>query len=179
MFLPPEANRTSASLPGRKENEMKRNVVAAAYVLEIENDIQPKLYGPYKNADTRDGAAKRLRAKDQEDEKGIFALDVMKSGKVRVWAYAAGFVGGTRDNQHVDDDNTGGTRFLNHYRCPDDGTEWSDEWSCTSNDRCPKCNHEIEPYESEDINPPSEPLKSIDRPGARKDALKALRIFGA
>jgi hypothetical protein len=43
-------------------------------------------------------------------------------------------------------------RFRNYYRCPNDGTEWSDEWSCMCNDRCPLCNAEIEPYESEDIN---------------------------
>jgi hypothetical protein len=42
-------------------------------------------------------------------------------------------------------------RFRNHYRCPDDGTEWSDDWSCRCNDKCPKCGKEIEPYESEDI----------------------------
>lgn len=40
-------------------------------------------------------------------------------------------------------------RFLNHYRhC---GEEWSEEWSCMCNDRCPVCNKEIEPYESEDL----------------------------
>lgn len=44
---------------------MKKNVVVAAYVLEIEGDIEPKLRGPYKNTDTRDRAAKRLRVKDQ------------------------------------------------------------------------------------------------------------------
>jgi len=42
-------------------------------------------------------------------------------------------------------------RFRNHYRCPNDGTEWTDEWSCQCNDRCPTCNAEIEPYESEDL----------------------------
>jgi transcription initiation factor IIE alpha subunit len=42
-------------------------------------------------------------------------------------------------------------RFRNHYRCPNDATEWSDEWSCQCNDKCPTCNAEIEPYESEDI----------------------------
>jgi uncharacterized protein with PIN domain len=40
------------------------------------------------------------------------------------------------------------TGFVNHYRhC---GQEWSDEWSCACNDRCPVCNAEIEPYESEE-----------------------------
>ena len=68
---------------------MKRKIVVAAYVLEIEGDIEPKLRGPYKNTDARDRAAKRLRAKDRVQENGIFALDLMKSGKVRAWAYSA------------------------------------------------------------------------------------------
>jgi hypothetical protein len=114
---------------------MKRNVVVAAYVLEIEGDIEPKLRGPYKNSDTRDRAARRLRAKDEECENGIFAVDLMKNGKVRVWAYSAGFLGGT--------------------------SEARDE------------------HQAEEIDVPSEPLKSIDRPGAHKDARKALRKFGA
>ncbi len=39
--------------------------------------------------------------------------------------------------------------FRNYYRhC---GKEWDDEWDSTCNDRCPECNAEIEPYESEDI----------------------------
>lgn len=42
-------------------------------------------------------------------------------------------------------------RFRNHYRCLNDGTEWSDDWSCTCNDHCPTCDAEIEPYESDDI----------------------------
>ena len=44
------------------------------------------------------------------------------------------------------DDNT----YKNFYRCPDDGTEWEMFWSAMCNDRCPKCNKEIEPYKSED-----------------------------
>lgn len=41
------------------------------------------------------------------------------------------------------------TRFRNHYQhC---GTEWTEEWSCACNDRCPVCNREIEPAESEEI----------------------------
>ena len=128
-------HRTPATLPGRKENEMKRNVVVAAYVLEIEGDIEPKLRGPYKSPDTRDRAAKRLREKDKEKENGIFALDLMNNGKIRVWAYSAGFLEGTYEAR--DEDQT------------------------------------------EEIDAPSEPLKSIDGPGPRKDARNALRKFGA
>jgi hypothetical protein len=37
--------------------------------------------------------------------------------------------------------------YRNHYRhC---GHEWVDDWSCMCNDRCPKCNKEIEPWISE------------------------------
>ena len=156
---------------------MKRNTVVAAYVLEIVGDVEPTLRGPYKNTDTRDRAAKRLRAKDEEYENGIFALDLVKNGKVRVWAYSAGFLDTAYEDS--DDDQAEAIRYLNHYRCPDDGTEWTDQWSCTCSDRCPTCNKEIEPYESEEIDAPSEPLKSIDRPGPRKDAKEALGKHGA
>ena len=160
---------------------MKRNNVVAAYVLEIVGDIEPKLRGPYKNKDTRDRAANRLRKKDAGKENGIFALDLMNNGKIRVWAYSAGFLDETvaAKDEYSDEDHDETIRFVNHYRCPDDGTEWTDRWSCACNDRCPTCNKEIEPYESEEIDAPSEPLKSIDRPGPRKDARNALRKFGA
>lgn len=48
--------------------------------------------------------------------------------------------------------------YRNHYRCSvvidgkPCGAEWSDEWDCMCNDRCPRCNAEIEPYESDDIS---------------------------
>jgi hypothetical protein len=40
-------------------------------------------------------------------------------------------------------------QYINFYRCPDDETVWVMNWSCMCDDRCPKCNHEIEPYKSE------------------------------
>lgn len=40
-------------------------------------------------------------------------------------------------------------QYVNYYRCPDDGAVWAMAWSCMCDDRCPKCNHEIEPYKSE------------------------------
>ena len=87
---------------------MRNNVVVAAYVLEIEGDIEPKLRGPYKSPDTRDRGAKRLRTKDQEKENGIFALDLMNNGKVRVWAYSAGFLDGTFEARDEKDANRSG-----------------------------------------------------------------------
>ena len=47
------------------------------------------------------------------------------------------------------------TWFRNHYECPVCGTIWTDEWDCQCNDRCPKCNAEIEPYDSVEIGPTS------------------------
>ncbi len=41
--------------------------------------------------------------------------------------------------------------FRNYYKCPEDGTTWHDDWSCMCDDRCPTCDIEVEPYESEDI----------------------------
>jgi hypothetical protein len=44
------------------------------------------------------------------------------------------------------------TQFVNYYRCPNDGEEWADVWSCGCNDRCPKCGiKDIEPYKSERV----------------------------
>src|ERR1700674_2962974 len=102
---------------------MKKNTVETAYVLESEGDIEPTLRGPYKNTDTRDRAAKRLREKDAEKENGIFALDLMNNGKIRVWAYSAGFLDDAvaAKEDYSDEGHDEEIRFINHYRCPDDG----------------------------------------------------------
>jgi len=50
-------------------------------------------------------------------------------------------------------------RFRNYYRCDhkdslEEGQtpcDWYDEWECMCNDRCPVCNHEISPEESEEL----------------------------
>jgi hypothetical protein len=40
-------------------------------------------------------------------------------------------------------------KFVNYYRCPFDGTEWTDVWDCCCNDMCPLCEHkDIEPHDS-------------------------------
>ena len=45
-----------------------------------------------------------------------------------------------------------GQQYINYYRCPYDGTEWADVWSCCCNDQCPKCGtKDIEPYKSEEV----------------------------
>lgn len=43
------------------------------------------------------------------------------------------------------------TWFRNSYHCESCNEDWEDEWDCACNDKCPTCNKEIEPYESEEI----------------------------
>jgi hypothetical protein len=40
--------------------------------------------------------------------------------------------------------------FRNFYRHEACGTKWEDVWCGMCNDRCPTCNVECEPYESEE-----------------------------
>lgn len=50
-------------------------------------------------------------------------------------------------------------KFRNYYRCDhkdslEEGKparQWHCNWSCCCNDRCPTCNHEVEPYRSEEL----------------------------
>jgi hypothetical protein len=41
--------------------------------------------------------------------------------------------------------------YLKYYECSECSTKWTDEWSCTCNDRCPNCRAETEPYDDEDL----------------------------
>jgi transcription initiation factor IIE alpha subunit len=50
------------------------------------------------------------------------------------------------------DEDAHENKFSMQYVCPDDGTRWTMEWSCTCNDKCPTCNKEIEPSEVEDLD---------------------------
>lgn len=42
--------------------------------------------------------------------------------------------------------------FRNHYRCSDCRHEWTDEWSATCDDDCPKCGaRHMSPHRSDDL----------------------------
>jgi hypothetical protein len=41
--------------------------------------------------------------------------------------------------------------YLKYYECSECGTKWTDEWSCTCNDRCPECRAETESYDDENL----------------------------
>ena len=43
--------------------------------------------------------------------------------------------------------------FINYYQCPRCDCEWSDIWSCQSDDDCPECGcRHITPIDSEDAD---------------------------
>ena len=42
--------------------------------------------------------------------------------------------------------------YRNYYHCSECGEKWKDEWTCTRNGRCPKCDVETAPYNSEEID---------------------------
>lgn len=56
--------------------------------------------------------------------------------------------------------------FINRYRHEDckraskgEGPpEWTDQWSCACNDKCPNCGAEIEPYESDELDITGKPV---------------------
>lgn len=41
-------------------------------------------------------------------------------------------------------------KFRNYYECPC-GEEWNSTWSCMCNEKCDRCNKEIEPIASEEL----------------------------
>lgn len=42
-------------------------------------------------------------------------------------------------------------KFINFYQCSHCGTTWNEKSNYTCNDRCPKCDTENSPYESQDV----------------------------
>jgi len=53
--------------------------------------------------------------------------------------------------------------FLKSYRHEECDIEWTDEWSCACNDRCPVCDAEIEPYDYIDLSV----IVEVDETGKR------------
>ena len=56
------------------------------------------------------------------------------------------------------------TQFKNEYRCEPCGEEWDDIWCCACNDKCPRCNAEIEPFDSHAMETFKLRLKKDDCP---------------
>jgi hypothetical protein len=84
-----------------------------------------------------------------------------------------------QDDEPEDGAPEGAPRLRNHYRCAHEDrpaqnyppAEWTEDWSCACNDRCPVCNAEIEPYQSDDLaaqdEQPTGPI-ACSHPGCTK-----------
>jgi hypothetical protein len=57
--------------------------------------------------------------------------------------------------------------FVKQHVCPGCSAEWTDEWSCECNDRCPECDLESSPVSSIDLS----------RPLCEEDYLRAARAM--
>lgn len=68
-------------------------------------------------------------------------------------------------NEAAADEQVMAQWFENFYECSDCEIEWTDEWSCECNDKCPECDAEIEPFKSIDL---SRPLTEEDYIGAAR-----------
>lgn len=62
------------------------------YLLVIEGDIEPEVYGPYPSEGHRDLAARKYRIENGDDD-GVYALDISSlTNKPVVSAYSGGFM---------------------------------------------------------------------------------------
>jgi hypothetical protein len=60
------------------------------YLLEVEGGVEPIVRGPYRAKIERDSAAKRIRLSQEEDD-GLFWLDINEVGVPTIGVYTAGF----------------------------------------------------------------------------------------
>lgn len=73
------------------KQEIQKAKKTERFVLRIAGGVEPELIGPFKNAQTRDAKARRVRNADEDD--GVFWLNVT-NGEVSVGAYSGGFMDG-------------------------------------------------------------------------------------
>ena len=65
---------------------MKKNY----YLLEVEGGVEPIVRGPYHTKHEQDSAAKQIHQTQQEDD-GLFWVEIDKVAALTVGAYSAGF----------------------------------------------------------------------------------------
>ena len=54
------------------------------WLVVVEDDIEPRLEGPFKNDQTRVAAARDHRTRDLDKRDGLFRLDISASGSPRI-----------------------------------------------------------------------------------------------
>lgn len=117
---------------------------AQYFVLYVWQDVEPQMQGPFYDADARNVKARELRQKEGPDEGGIYWLDIDEDGIATAGPYTGGFLDDVKEAEDIN--------FQNYYRCPECMEEWSDVWTATCDDDCPKCGtRHISPYDSEEL----------------------------
>lgn len=108
------------------------------YVVKVWGDVEPELSQPCTTEAQRDELAKEMKKKDTESEgenySGFFWLNII-NGVPEIGSYTGIFF----EEETI---------YHNQYKCVC-GHEWADTHSAACNDRCPKCNKEIEPFKSD------------------------------
>lgn len=67
------------------------------YVLEIIEDVEPELHGPFESEEEQCEVAKTLRKKDPCMENGIFPAEITDSGTLSVGVYSGAFFLGNNE----------------------------------------------------------------------------------
>ena len=118
------------------------------YLVEVHNDVDPVIHGPYNTELERDGAAIEKRLRDPEQLNGLYMLNLDPTP--RIFAYSGAFF-------ELPKDSSGLTcNFLNYYKCTTCGHEWVDRWSCGCDDECDQCDTVMTPLESVEIEIPED-----------------------
>jgi len=60
------------------------------YLIEVEGGVESIVYGPYRNRDEQDNAAKQIHRIQEEDD-GLFWAEIDEAGVLTVESYAAAF----------------------------------------------------------------------------------------
>ena len=61
------------------------------YIIEVVEDVEPVLHGPYNTEDQQDQKALDIRLHDPEMNNGIYPLKVSAGAKVKIDSYGGGF----------------------------------------------------------------------------------------
>lgn len=133
IFIPRDSAPEVANLISQAA---KQPLHKSYYLVIVEGDVEPGLYGPFTTEKEMDKFALRHRKGDPEMKDGIYPLIIEWSGtySMNIDSYSGGFFYNVR----------------NHYECPC-GCVWTDDWNCECNDRCPECRTECKPIESEEL----------------------------
>ncbi len=139
------------------------------YLLLVWGDVEPIIY-PAKDNDRLILIAREIRLA-KGPAHGYFKL-VVQNNIPTISTFSG--------DEALDDYDEGTepsdtTQYLNHYKCVC-GHEWTDTWNCMCNDKCAKCNKEIEPFKSDVVE---EEAGSYSRPSFQCSLFTSEQMTGS